>query len=204
MGDTLVGRDPDGDGRVPRGLEAGARVLELGCGAGLAGVAALSRGYRVTFSDICLQAVQVARANALRNGFVAAEAMVLDWYHPPEMTFDILLASDVLYHRASHNCLLQAIEQMLAPDGECWIGDPGRVNAREFFHAASRSFEVHLYRPRGERVLGPASRRLSAIHAAATSRISAMRPAGLASFRAVWPGRSADRRVKGVGISRPC
>jgi predicted nicotinamide N-methyase len=128
----------------------GARILELGCGAGLAGVAALSRGYRVTFSDICLQAVQVARANALRNGFVTAEAMVLDWYHPPEMTFDILLASDVLYHRASHNCLLQAIEQMLAPDGECWIGDPGRVNAREFFHSASRSFEVHLYDREGK------------------------------------------------------
>ena len=51
----------------------------------------------------------------------------------------------MLYHRASHNCLLQAIEQMLAPDGECWIGDPGRVNAREFFHWLSRSFEVHLY-----------------------------------------------------------
>lgn len=123
----------------------GAEILELGCGAGLAGVAALTRGHHVTFSDICPEAVQVARANAARNGFPEAAALVLDWYQPPAMTFDILLASDVLYHRASHDCLLQAIDQMLAPDGICWIGDPGRVNAREFFHSAARSFEVHLY-----------------------------------------------------------
>ena len=90
-------------------------------------------------------AVQVARANAARNGFPDAAALVLDWYHPPELTFDVLLASDVLYHRDSHDCLLQAIEQMLAPDGICWIGDPGRVNAREFFHSAGKTFEVHLY-----------------------------------------------------------
>ncbi len=122
-----------------------AKVLELGCGAGLAGVAALTRGHQVTFSDISPEAVQVARANAQRNGFADAEALVLDWYHPPKITFDVLLASDVLYHQASHNCLLQAIEQMLAPDGICWIGDPGRVNAREFFHSAGRTFEVHLF-----------------------------------------------------------
>lgn len=123
----------------------GAKVLELGCGAGLAGVAALTCGHQVTFSDICPEAVQVARANAARNGFPDAAALVLDWYHPPELTFDVLLASDVLYHRDSHDCLLQAIEQMLAPDGICWIGDPGRVNAREFFHSAGKTFEVHLY-----------------------------------------------------------
>lgn len=123
----------------------GAQVLELGCGAGLAGIAALTRGHQVTFSDISPEAVQVARANAARNGFPHAAALVLDWYRPPHMTFDILLASDVLYHQASHDCLLQAIEQMLAPEGTCWIGDPGRVNARQFFHSASRSFEVHLY-----------------------------------------------------------
>ena len=46
-------------------MRTGSRGQDLGTGrAGLAGVAALSRGYRVTFSDICLQAVQVARANA--------------------------------------------------------------------------------------------------------------------------------------------
>jgi predicted nicotinamide N-methyase len=57
--------------------------LELGCGSGLAGMAALAAGWDVTFSDYVPQAVELALENAARNGFPAARGRGLDWPAPP-------------------------------------------------------------------------------------------------------------------------
>jgi predicted nicotinamide N-methyase len=57
--------------------------LELGCGSGLAGMAALAAGWDVTFSDYVPQAVELALENAARNGFPAARGQVLAWRSPP-------------------------------------------------------------------------------------------------------------------------
>ncbi len=123
-------------------------VLELGCGAGLVGLAALARGLKVTFSDYVPQAIELARQNARLNGFPTAQCLLLDWHFPPQLSLDqryaVLLASDVLYDRSCHQPLLDAIDRFLAADGVCWIGDPGRFHARSFHRLASRRFHVQL------------------------------------------------------------
>ena len=56
------------------------RVLEIGCGLGLAGVAGLARGLHVTFSDVDETALAFAAANARLNGFAAGfRTMPLDF-----------------------------------------------------------------------------------------------------------------------------
>ena len=45
------------------------RVLEVGCGLGLAGIACLARGLSVTFSDVDETALSFAAANARLSGF---------------------------------------------------------------------------------------------------------------------------------------
>src|SRR5262245_2507121 len=47
------------------------RVLEVGCGLGLAGIACLARGLHVSFSDVDETALQFAAANARLNGFTS-------------------------------------------------------------------------------------------------------------------------------------
>src|SRR3972149_5827348 len=49
-------------------FQAGERVLELGCGAGLATVLAAKAGCRVVATDVVPEAVECARENAILNG----------------------------------------------------------------------------------------------------------------------------------------
>lgn len=123
-------------------------VLELGCGIGVVGLAALARGLCVTFSDHVAQAIDLALVNARRNGFHEARGVALDWHHPSlassDERYSIILASDVLYNRANHLPLLNTIDRFLAPGGVCWIGDPGRFNSREFLPVACDKFHVTL------------------------------------------------------------
>ncbi|MFO7908104.1 MAG: methyltransferase domain-containing protein, partial [Pirellulaceae bacterium] len=137
------------------------RALEIGCGVGLVGLAALARGMQVTFSDHLPQAIQLALYNARRNGFSTAHGARLDWRDlpeaPPAQPYSVILASDILYHRGSHDPVLETVDRFLADDGVCWIGDPGRFNSREFLPAASRRFRVRLQDQEGNRVSVPRS-----------------------------------------------
>ena len=125
---------------------SGVRVLELGCGSGLAGLGGLACGLEVTFSDYVPLAVELARENAARNGFSRAKGLVLDWRQPPDDPFDLILAADVLYDRTHLDPLLDACDKLLAAGGEAWFGDAGRGPAEDFLpRALARRWSVVLY-----------------------------------------------------------
>jgi predicted nicotinamide N-methyase len=76
----------------------GTAALEVGCGLGLPGIAALSMGLRVTFSDYDPTALRFAADNARLNGFADFEILRLDWRAPPhDLRFPVVLASDLVY-----------------------------------------------------------------------------------------------------------
>ncbi len=133
-------------------------ALELGCGLGLPGIAALARGLRVVFSDCDLTALRVARKNAELNGYSNFELLPLDWRCPPEgLTVPVLLASDLVYERRHVEPLAAAIAKLLAPDGICLLTDQDRPPAeylREELLANALTFTMELMRA-GE----PGSRR---------------------------------------------
>ncbi len=114
------------------------KTLELGCGIGVAGVAALIAGHDVTFADHASAAVRLAVSNAALNNFAETIGMVFDWQHPPSDQFDFIIASDVLYDAAGHEPLLKTLESMLSDHGIVWIGDAGRVAASGFSELAVR------------------------------------------------------------------
>ena len=114
------------------------RALELGCGIGVAGIAALIAGHDVTFADHASSAVKLAISNAALNGFKDTNGMVFDWQQPPTDQFDFIVASDVLYDAAGYAPLLRTLEATLSDHGVAWIGDPGRVNAPRFAELAVR------------------------------------------------------------------
>jgi predicted nicotinamide N-methyase len=112
---------------------AGRRVLDLGCGLGLVGLAALHRGARVTFLDWEPAAVEVARATAWTHGFADVEALVADWRSPPPLApFDRILGADVLYEPRNTPAVARVLRAPIAPGGDAWIADPGRRHAGRF------------------------------------------------------------------------
>jgi ETFB lysine methyltransferase len=113
----------------------GTAVLELGSGVGLVGLAALAAGHDVTFSDYDETSLSVCRANAAMNGLGAAKTLRLDWRSPVDQHFPVILGCEVTYERRNH-APLRLLDQMLAPGGCCWIGDPGRSQAPRFYEAA--------------------------------------------------------------------
>ena len=108
----------------PTGLTA----LEVGCGLGLPGLAALSMGVEVTFSDYDSTALHFVRRNALINGLPEPKTLQLDWRFPPDgVQFPVLLLADLIYEQRHVAPLIRLIRRMLAPTGVCLLTDQDRV-----------------------------------------------------------------------------
>jgi predicted nicotinamide N-methyase len=126
------------DGLPLRGL----RVVELGCGLAVPSIAAARAGAAVLATDACPEALTLVARNAHANG-VQVETAVVDWARPDELVrrgrFDLVLAADVLYERASVAPLLSLLPR-LAP--EAWLGDPGRPAAGAFLEQARRRWPL--------------------------------------------------------------
>lgn len=136
-------------------------ALEIGCGLGLPGVAALAKGLRVTFSDYDATALRFAADNARRNGFEEFEVLQLDWRHPPaELRVPVLLAADLIYEIRNVAPLVGLIKQILAPDGVCLLTDQDRVPShvlREELTRSGMQFTTQVARagePGGRRIKG--------------------------------------------------
>jgi predicted nicotinamide N-methyase len=141
----------------PDGLHA----LEVGCGLGLPGIAALARGLRVIFSDYDATALQFAARNARLNGLSDFETMQLDWRRPPEsLRVPVILASDLLYELRNVEPLVGLIKKALLPGGVCLLTDQDRVPShllRETLAAERLPFTtqvMHAGEPGGRRVRG--------------------------------------------------
>lgn len=115
-------------------------ALEIGAGIALTGLAALARGFAVTFSDYDRQAIDLALFNARENQLEErAEGLLLDWRQPIDRQFPVIFGCDVIYERQNHRPILGLLEKMLAKEGQCWITDPGRHQADAFLELLAAS-----------------------------------------------------------------
>ena len=117
---------------------AGRRLLELGCGSGVAAVAAARAGFDVTATDYYDDALRFTRANVWRATGRTCATRLVDWRDLPRDLgrFDLVVASDVLYERPYAALVARAIAGTLARGGVAWVTDPGRIAAPAFVEAA--------------------------------------------------------------------
>ncbi len=117
----------------------GLRAIELGCGLGLVTIAALRAGFDVLATDYYDDALRFTRRNALANAPRAPQTRMVDWRDfPADLgTFDLVLASDVLYEKPYAALVAQAIDRTLTTGGRALVSDPGRLAVPDFLEACA-------------------------------------------------------------------
>ncbi|MEO7548453.1 MAG: methyltransferase domain-containing protein [Ramlibacter sp.] len=112
----------------------GKRILELGCGLGLASIVAHRRGGDVTASDCHPLAAGFLRENLRLNGLPAMKYQAANWggVNAELGLFDLIIASDVLYDRGQPQVLSQFIDRHSRRAVEVLIVDPDRGNQNSF------------------------------------------------------------------------
>ncbi len=116
---------------------APANGLELGCGTGLVSIAASLAGHTMLATDYYADALDFVRANSFHNLDTEVATRLVDWRHLPEDigTFDLILASDVLYETSYATVVSDVIQKTLSPNGRAYLADPGRIAAGAFLDA---------------------------------------------------------------------
>lgn len=106
---------------------AGRRVLDLGAGSGLVGIAAAKAGAsEVIAAEIDRNGIVALGLNAAANG-VAIAIIGKDITAGPPPAVDLVLAGDVFYGRAVARRVIPFLDRCLAAGIEVLVGDPGRA-----------------------------------------------------------------------------
>ena len=119
------------------------RLLELGCGSGLAVVTALAAGFDVTAVDYYPAALEFVKVNAELNGLPPPQIRVVDWRNYPDdlRDFDVVIAADVLYETGYCRLIAEAFRQSLV---RRWNWTAHRPAALESRRAAGRMPQSRL------------------------------------------------------------
>jgi predicted nicotinamide N-methyase len=122
----------------------GKRVLELGCGLGLASLVLRRRGVEIVASDHHPLTEVFLAYNAALNDLGAVTYRRMDWMTGSEGMgrFDLIIGSDVLYERAPAMALAALLPSLARPACEVVISDPSRGHAGVF----TRGLAEHGFR----------------------------------------------------------
>ncbi|MDX8532859.1 methyltransferase [Mesorhizobium sp. VK25A] len=108
-------------------IVAGKRVLDLGAGSGLVGIAAAKAGARaVTAAEIDRNGLAAIRLNVQANG-VAIQIRDGDVTAGAPPAVDLVLAGDVFYARDVGQRMMPFLDRCLAAGIDVLVGDPGRA-----------------------------------------------------------------------------
>ncbi len=112
-----------------------ASFLEVGGGLGVTSVVAAACGHQITMTENNPHALQFARANASINRCPSIRITGMDWHAPRfDRTYDVILASEVVYHERDFVPLKTLFENYLTPHGEIIIAAAMRKITGRFLH----------------------------------------------------------------------
>lgn len=128
------GHAPGASGQVQS-----AAVLEFGCGLGLVGLVAASRGWQALLSDYDEDALAFVQESARRNE-LHVQTRFVDWReHYPELRPSRIVAAEVLYEPRHLAPIATFIREHLAPGGRAVLCDAFRQTADPFPEVARRA-----------------------------------------------------------------
>lgn len=122
------------------------RVLEMGAGLGVPGLAAAAAGHQVTLSDYEPHILDFQRVSAAASGVgERVEHRMLDWLKPPPdlPAFDLIVGAEILFRDELFAPLLAIFKKYLAPGGLIYLAhDVRRKSLPRFLQQAEAEFEI--------------------------------------------------------------
>jgi predicted nicotinamide N-methyase len=121
----------------------GKKILEIGAGLGVAGLAASMFGHNVTISESDTHAIEFIKANAFINGCRDVTVISLDWNYPPVVTqYDQLIGSEVIFRKEDFGPIQKLFNTILKPDGEVILVSEIRKPVIEFYQNMQSSYRL--------------------------------------------------------------
>lgn len=112
-------------------------VVDLGCGTGIVGLAALSVGCHVTFLDRDPQATALAQENAQANGFTDFNILTADWKDDQSLTWSNVVGSELLWDRDDRTHLLRWLAIHWNLQGVCLLSFSGGKIDNQLFESSA-------------------------------------------------------------------
>jgi LmbE family N-acetylglucosaminyl deacetylase/ubiquinone/menaquinone biosynthesis C-methylase UbiE len=172
------------------GLPRGAKVLDLGCGAGTAVVELAKRGFKVTGIDVADAMITQAKETARDAGLAdqvrleVGSAYAID--HPDD-SFDLVIATGVIEYLEWDRWAFQEVRRILKPGGCFIVTAPNRYRVAHLARplALAKSTAKRIYRGRIKK----------------NGVDSSMETDNRGGFqrRMYWP-RTLERKLEGVGF----
>lgn len=125
-------------------IKADARILEVGAGLGLTGLALAAKGHAVTVSDIDPGSLLFMQINALENGLddrVTVRRVDITTDTLDEQ-YDHIIGCEMFYREALLAPLLDFLAAHLGPNGEALLSSDARREGRMFFDMAKDRFKL--------------------------------------------------------------
>lgn len=127
------------------------RILELGCGLGLASLIMHRRGAQVHASDCHPLASRFLADNQALNGLAGLPYVHAQWGEQAcpdlldtlgltaaDQRYDLIIGSDLLYERSTPALLADLVQQRAKAQAEVWIVDPDRGHRNKFTQEMAR------------------------------------------------------------------
>lgn len=122
-------------------------VVDLGCGAGAPGLAALKAGCFVTFQDRNQKSLANAVENAAKAGYVVArnfDVLACRWADRPPLKFDTILGSEILWTEREYDNILRWIVECWTRKGVCLFSGSNPNGLRKFSASLPLGLKVGL------------------------------------------------------------
>ena len=120
------------------------RLLELGAGLGVPGLAAAAAGGEVTLTDYEEQILDFERISAAASRLPDVRFEILDWKNPPAMErYDILAGAEILFREEFFEPLLEVMRRALKPGGVVYLAhDIRRQSLKPFLEMAEAEYNI--------------------------------------------------------------
>ncbi len=126
-------------------VEKDKSFLEIGAGVGVVGISAAKAGHRVTLTEYNPDALNFAKANAVKNNCRDLIIEKLDW-NAPHLTgrFDCIMGSELVYKETNITPLFNLFKKYLKPDGEIILAESVKETGLTFWRRMQEYFDIKV------------------------------------------------------------